>query len=158
MKTTSTRAKPNWLFRFLVIFCLAGSTGCQSIDHPSTSNLASVVITGNTPGQIRDAAVEVFVDNGYKATQTDPTSMVFEKHGSGMNNFAHGNWVGDTPVWVRVKASITAVGEMKFRLQCGAYLVRDRGSAAEEELTVNKIHKGKYKQLLLEVAKRFEHK
>jgi len=114
-----------------------------------------VTISGNTPGQIRAATIEVFQENGYAVGQNDPTGLVFEKQGSGMNNFAYGSWIGDTPIWIRVKASIVPTEEMRCRLQCTAYIVRDRGSAAEEELALSKIHKSKYQKLLEQVVKRF---
>ena len=142
----------------LLMVCHLSGFGCRSTEPGIEPNLASVLISGNTPGQIRDAAVEVFGENGYAATQTTPGNMVFEKKGSGMNNFAYGNWLGDTPIWVRVKAKVVPSGEMTCRLLCNVFLVRDRGSATEEELPVSKVHKGKYKKLLKEVAERFAKK
>ena len=140
----------------LLICCLACASGCRSAGAHSAGGFASVVISGNTPGQIRDAAVEVFARDGYIATQKDdPGNLVFEKEGSKMSNFAYGNWMGDTPIWMRVKAAIVPAGEMRSRLQCHAFLVRDRGSAAEEELPVSRLHRGQYQKLLEEVAQRF---
>jgi hypothetical protein len=138
--------------------CLIGSLGCRSTDQGTPASLASVVISGNTPGQIRDAAIEVFRENGYQVARTDPASLVFEKQGSGMSNFAYGNWLGDSRIWIRVKTAIRPAGEMSFRLQCNAYMVRDRGAATEEEIALSKVHRGKYKKLLEEVAKRFTQK
>ena len=133
---------------------LVGAIGCQSDKHAISGKFAAVLLSGNTPGQIRNAAVTVFLDNGYKVRQTDPNAMVFEKQGSRMNNFAYGNWVGDTPIWVRVKSSVVPVGDMRCRLECTAYLVRDIAGASEEELPVNSLHKGPYQKMLEEVAKR----
>lgn len=151
--------RANGLSLFLLLVCLACSSGCRSGATPSVTGFASVVISGNTPGQIRDAAVDVFAQEGYIATQkADPGNLVFEKEGSKMSNFAYGSWMGDTPIWVRVKAAIVPAGLMSSRLQCHAYLVRDRGSAAEEELPVSKMHRGQYQKLLEEVAQRFAKK
>jgi hypothetical protein len=131
-----------------------GWVGCHSTDSSSPARFASVVISGNTPGQIRDAAMEVFGDNGYRAASTDPSAMVFEKEGSSMNNFAYGSWLGDSRVWIRVKAGIIMTGERRNLLECTAFLVRDIGSAAEEELPVRGMHRGQYQKLLDQVASR----
>jgi hypothetical protein len=145
------------LTQFLLVCVLAGN-GCQSSDKPGSASFASVTISGNTPGQIRDTAIEVFHDDGYKVARREPTRMVFEKEGTGMNNFAYGSWLGDTPVWVRVKASIEPAGEMTFRLQCTAYMVRDIGGSTEEEIKVSGLHRGAYQKLLDEVANRLTRK
>ena len=89
-----------------------------------------------------------------KATLTDPRSMVFEKEGSSMNNFAYGSWLGDSKVWIRVKGSVILIGERRSRLECTAFLVRDIGSATEEELPVRGMHRGQYQKLLDQVAQR----
>lgn len=146
------------LLQVVAILCSFGGAGCRSTDEPVSASFASVLLSGNTPGQIRDATVAVFVDNGYKARQTGPDAMVFEKEGSRMSNFAYGSWLGDSPVWIRVKASAVPTGEMKCRLSCTAYLVRDIGSAAEEELPVSHLHRGPYQKLLDEVARRLARK
>jgi hypothetical protein len=139
----------------LVAFCLVAASGCRSTDKSASGGFASVMISGNTPGQIRNKTVEVFRADGYKVARSDPDHMIFEKEGSGMNNFAYGNWVGDTLVWVRVKASVVAAGEMTFRLQCRAYIVRDIGGSTEEEIPLSGFRKGPYQKLLEEVARRF---
>jgi hypothetical protein len=146
------------LIHLLLFTLVLSQTSCRSAKQPASARFAHVVIAGNTPGQIRNATVGVFLDNGYKARQTDPGNMVFEKEGSRMNNFAYGNWMGDTPVWIRVKASIVALGEMSCRVQCAAYLVRDIGSAAEEELPVSSLHRGLYQKMLEDVANRLARK
>lgn len=134
-------------------WCALGCLGCQSADKMVSASFASVVISGNTPGQIRDAVVEIFRENGYKAAQTDPAGLIFEKEGSRMNNFAYGSWLGGTPVWFRVKAAIVPVGEMTFRLHCKAYMVQDKGGATEEEVELSRYRSGPYQKLLNEVAK-----
>jgi hypothetical protein len=135
------------------MLCLTGGAGCHSTNMPASS-FAATTISGNTPSQIRDAAVLVFQEDGYRATRADPAALVFEKEGTRMNEIAYGNWLGDVPVWVRVKASVVPVGEMSYRLQCHSYMVRDRGGASEEEVSLTGIHKGPYQKLLDKVAAR----
>ena len=146
-------AQPAWLAAILVlVVCFLGTLGCHSTDRPASASFASTTITGNTPGQIRDAAIVVFRQDGYKATRIDPNSLLFEKEGTKMNEIAYGSWLGDVPVWVRVKASVEPLGEMTFRLQCRAFMVRDRGRATEEEVALSNLHKGSYQKLLDKVA------
>ena len=143
------------LSHILLAFCLVAASGCRSTDNSGSAGFASVMISGNTPGQIRNGTVEVFRADGYKVARSDPDRMIFEKEGSGMNNFAYGNWIGDSAVWVRVKASVMTAGEMTFRLQCRAYVVRDIGGSTEEEIILPGYRKGPYQKLLEEVARRF---
>lgn len=137
--------------------CLAMAllvSGCRSTAEEGVHSLAAVTITGNTPGQISQVAQGVFEENGYQVAKPGLTSLVFEKKASGMSNLAYGNWGVGSPVWLRVKLSTIPVGEQKYRLQCQADLVRDRGSATEEEIKVGSLHRKPYQRLLDEVAKR----
>ena len=147
-----------WILPFVCVACLISWVGCSSTEKTATGGFASVVVSGNTPGQIGNVAVAVFGENGYKAVDTSPDNLVFEKQGSHMNNFVYGSWLSDDPVWVRVKAAVVPAGEMRFRLECRAYVVRDRGGSTEEQLTLSGVHKGTYQKLLDEVAKRLSPK
>jgi len=96
----------------------------------------------------------VFQEHGFKATEPGFDHLVFEKKGSTMNEIAYGGWMGETPVWVRVKLSVVPVAEGTCRLQCDAYLVQDKGSPIEEEKRIGSMHRGQYRKLLEEVARR----
>jgi hypothetical protein len=159
MKRNNERIGTFWItLALLLAICLVGLSGCESTDKPKDTILASVIISGNTPGQIREAVKEVFRENGYQVSQTDAGGLILEKEASRMSNLAYGSWLGDSSVWIRVKTSIVPDGEMAFRLECSAFLVRDKGSAAEEELGQGKLHKKQYQKLLEEVAARFTRK
>jgi hypothetical protein len=137
----------------LVVFsvvCLLLSAGCATREKPDY--LAAVEIRGNTPGQIATATEAVFSENGYKLAGRSGTKLVFEKPGSGMNKFAYGDWVGDTQVWVRVKLNIVPIGEALFRVDCKAFLVKDKGGSTEEEIKVSSMHHRPYQKLLDDVA------
>jgi hypothetical protein len=143
--------------RCLLIASLLLLSACRSTDQNGPTPLASVLISGNTPGQIRDAAGEVFLANGYKVRESPDGTMIFDKPGGSMSNFAYGSWGGD-PVWIRVKASVLPAGEMKNKLQCAAFVVKDRNGSTEEEITLSHIHSGPYQKLLDQVAARFAFK
>jgi hypothetical protein len=140
----------------LFVLCLLGcaGTGCRSTGGSSSQPFASVEIRGHTPGQIHDVALEVFREHGYKLTQPGPTRLVFEKPASKMDNLAYGNWVGDTPIWVRIKVAIVPFTEAVFRLQCEAFLVRDKGSTVAEEIQISRVRARPYKKMLEATARR----
>jgi len=133
----------------LIVFCicLCCGSGCTS-NKPAPARFASVELQGNTPGQIHDAAVEVFQKHGYKVANKALDQIVFEKQGTKWDSFAYGDW--DAPVWVRVKAAVVPLAEAKFRLQCHAYMVRDLGGTTEEEVAC--LRGAPYQKLMEEVA------
>jgi hypothetical protein len=137
-----------------ILLCALITSGCRSTGKHSAGGFASVVIQGNTPGQIRAAAVEVFSEHGYKMMDARSPNPVFEKQASRIDNAAWGNWTG-SGVWIRVRVFILPVAEATFRLECKAVLVRDRGqSAFEEEIKLRNFQAGPYQKLLDEVAAR----
>lgn len=143
----------NWANALLVLAWVAAS-GCSTTEHADAPVLASVVLRGNTPGQISSIATEVFKAHDYKVTAEGRDRLVLEKKGSRMNNIAYGSWLSEDPMWVRVRVSIVPVEETAFRLQCRAWLVRDIGSAAEEEIKIGRMHRRPYEEMLEEVAAR----
>ena len=127
-------------------------TGCRSTHSSDPDQFASVDIQGCTPFQIRAAVVQVFRAGGYQVSEATPAKLLFEKKGTGMNNFAYGNWM-EQPVWVRVKAAIVPLSEARYRLQCEAFMVRDRGGATEEQVQLHHFQNGPYQELLDKVAR-----
>ncbi len=72
-----------------------------------------------------------------------------------MNNLAYGNWESDKRLWTRVKASIVPVQGTVYRLQCHAFMVRDKGEPTfEEEVKLQNYSGHGYQKLLEEVARR----
>ena len=138
------------------LLCALLSAGCVTREKPDY--LASVEIEGNTPGQIAAATEAVFSANGYKLASSGAMKLMFEKPGSGMNKFAYGDWVGDSQVWVRVKLNLIPAGEALFRMDCRAFLVKDKGGSTEEEIKVSSMHHRPYQKLLDDVAARLKPK
>lgn len=141
----------------VLLFGLLG-TGCHTTPNPPAAEAvtAAVQIRGNTPGQITQMVTEVFQEHGYTQGSKRAGALVFEKPGSKLSNLAYGSWLGETPVWVRVKLSIIPSGEQQYTLRCQAYRVQDKGSSTEEELKIGKMGNGPYQKLLEEVASRFK--
>lgn len=147
-----------------IICCLAlvsallASAGCRSTSKPADAQFAAVDISGQTPARISAITFSVFEANGYLVADTDPKKPIFEKQASGMNNLKWGNWISDTRVWERVRVTITPRLDSMCRVQCQAFVLRDRGSVLEEEIKISGIHSGKYQEMLEDVAKRLSGK
>jgi hypothetical protein len=136
----------------LLILIAPAISGCRSIGKPNSASFASVEIKGRTPTEIRDATVSVFRDDGYSTVFAGTTDLVFEQEGSRMNKVAYGDWVGGSSVYVRVKASIVPLSESDYRLQCTAYMVRNKGTGIEDEVRLANVRSGPYQRLLKKVA------
>jgi hypothetical protein len=144
-----------WSLAVLLAACLVGflSPGCSSIEKPASARFASIEIQDQPHERVRDVTAEVFRDHGYLVTRNGWADLIFEREGSTMNNLAYGNWMGGR-VWVRVKAAISDLSARNCRLQCEAFILRNRGEALEEEIRITKVHSRPYQDLLDEVAKR----
>ena len=132
------------------------AAGCGTFEKQKAEKFASVKIQAISEREIRVAIGDVFRDHGFKVTQTK-TNVICEKEGTSADNVLFGNWMGEEPVWVRVKLTVLSFGEDRYRLQCLAYKVRDKGSLAfEEEVQVSGMGSHGYQKLLNEVADRFK--
>jgi len=135
-----------------LVVALALCAGCKSTKQDS-AGLAHVDVRAQTPLQINRAVDRVFTNDGYRLVHSGPTSTIYEKKASAGTSIAYGNWL--TPVTVRVRTSITPVGEGMFRLQCTAANVRDPGSTVEEEMQIRR-KSGPFLKLLQEVQQDLE--
>ena len=115
------------------------------------TRFAAVEIHGNTPGQVREVTEEVFRANGYQLAEVGHSQMTFEKPGTKMNNIAYGNWISETPIWIRVQVAIVPTGEAACLVHCQAWYLRDKGGATEEQIQLSKLRRGPYQKLLDEV-------
>jgi hypothetical protein len=143
-----------WALTAISLTCLA-SAGCRTTGKSGAPTLASIYLQGNTPGQIAMTTADVFQQHGYNVMRKGFDRLVCEKPAGKWSNFAYGSWIGDSPVWIRVKISIVPAGEAAYRVECIAARVRDKGSSTEEELRIGKAGHGAYQKLLDEVAARF---
>ena len=132
-------------------------TGCH-LGQPASASFASVTLKGKDPGQIRDTAVAVFREEGYRAITTTPGKLVFEKEGTTGNTISRDGLVAaqaGAVTIVRVRAEVVDLGSGSQRLQCQAYMVSGAGdSFFEEEHRLANIRSRPYQKLLDEVAKR----
>jgi len=121
--------------------------GCKTAG-PNSAPLASVVVTGNTPGQINRAIEGVFSRHSYRLVESGPANCIFEKRASLSANIAYSNW--STPITIRAKTRLVPVGEATFRIECTAVHLRDAGSTVEEQLP-GCPKSGQFEKMLKEV-------
>lgn len=134
--------------------CCFLSAGCRSTTGPEPTPWASVVIQGNTPGQISAVTQDVFRENGYRVIQTVITRMVFEKKAGKWDNIIYGGWDSNSALWLRVKVSILPASEEAFRLEANADLVTDPGGTLEAKVKYSRPKRQPIQTLLDEVVRR----
>lgn len=131
--------------------------GCKSSSKSPPPPKGPVVIKWNTPKQIAQVVIDVFVENGFQVVNKRPENLTFEKPAGKMSDLTYGNWMGDgSHVWRRVKVNIHSIAEATYQVDCAAYNVRDKGGATEEE--VKKWGSGDYEKMLHEAAGRLTKK
>lgn len=143
--------KPSWL----PIICLAAglglAAGCAATGNTGDGTPADpLVIKSENPGRISEILVEEFEAEGFQVTSPGMTRMVFEKRASGAKTLAYGDWLGG-PVWARVKVAVLPAGASLYRLECKAFMVRDRSGQTEEE---TRASRGRYEKILKRAAQR----
>ena len=79
-------------FLSLSLACGLFGAGCH-LGQPASASFASVVIGGKSGAQIRDAALAVFRENGFRA-HASGQQLVFEREGSRANTVAYDGLVG----------------------------------------------------------------
>ena len=135
--------------------CLVCTLGCHSTE-PGSASFASVNINNRSLAEIQQAAIEVFSQDGYRATPSSINSLVFEKRGSAMDDIAYNGVVGThygQISLIRVKTQIVNLGANSSRLQCQAYTVRDAAdSFFAEEIAMSSMRSGPFQKLLRKTA------
>ena len=142
----------------LTLACGLVGAGCH-LGQPASASFASVTISGKSAGEIRDATIAVFRENGYQAYASSQ-GMVFEKEGSKANSISRDGLVGShygAVTIIRVRAELVDIGNGAQRLQCQASMVSGVGDAfTEDEHRLANYRSGPYQDLLDEVAKRLK--
>ena len=112
----------------LVALALLIVTGCRTTDAAHSGDMASVMITGHTEAEIRQAVAAVFLAHGF---ETD-SDLVFDRKAAAMETAAYGGW-STNPVWLRMRVVLISPEEGRFILGCNAFLVKDRNRGLLED-------------------------
>lgn len=149
MKTLRTIASS--LPLLTVAVGLLVTAGCGAT-KPASASFASVVITGHTVNEIRNAAGEVFSADGYRVLVRG-NEMKFEKEGSRAKQLAYEGFDDSGPVNIRVLARMVELPEGSIRLECNAYVVKSPGDPTfEEVIKLQNVRSHPYQELLDKVA------
>ena len=152
--------KLNTLLKFLslTLACGLAGAGCH-LGQPASASFASVTISGKSAGEIRDATIAVFRENGYQVFASSH-GLTFEKEGTKANSISRDGLVGShygAVTIIRVRAELVDLGNGAQRLQCQAYMVSGAGDAFfEDEHRLANLRSGPYQDLLDEVDKRLK--
>lgn len=145
-------------FLSLSLMCGLFGAGCH-LGQPASASFASVTLSGKSAGQIRDATVAVFRENGYRVYASGQ-QLVFEREGSLANTISRDGLVAaqaGAVTIVRVRAELVDLGDGSQRLQCQAYMVSNAGDRfIESEARLANFRSRPYQNLLDEVAKRLK--
>jgi hypothetical protein len=124
---------------FLTLLCILA--GCKTTDFAKDGSLASVVISGYSEDQIRQATIDVFTANGFSQT----TGLTFEKQGTQHDTLMFGG-LDSVRVWIRIRVHIVDQGMGRYALGCDAYAVQNHGDALVE--TENRLRFSKDEECL----------
>jgi len=145
-------------FLSLSLACGLFGAGCH-LGQPASASFASVTISGKSAGQIRDATVAVFRENGFRASAAGQ-QLIFEREGSRANTISRDGLVAaqaGAATLVRVRVELVDLGSGSYRLQCHAFMVSNAGdSFFENEARLANFRSRPYQDLLDEVAKRLK--
>ncbi len=159
LRFMGSKYKFAWGFISLSLACGLFGAGCSSLGKPASASFASVTISGKSTGQICDATIAVFRQNGFRASVAGQ-QMVFEREGSRGNTLAWDGVVAaqsGAATIVRVRAQVVDLGDGSQRLQCQAYMVTDANDPfIQEEHRLADFRSRPYQDLLDEVAKRLK--
>jgi hypothetical protein len=153
--TRKTERRMCWAILFVFVAALV--VGCQSSRQPKPGAEGAFRVSGKTPAEIAGVLTQVFTANDYLVSNKGLEKLVFEKPAGKFSNFAYGNWMGEGPVWRRIKVFITPVEGGAYDIRCEAFNVRDRGGPTEEEISVTNFRTGSCRKLLREAINRLKH-
>ncbi len=141
----------------LAVCCVVPFSGCQSPDDPPSPAFASVTLSGRTAKEIFDTATDVFREEGYDTYRSTAKELVFEKEGTRANQLAHGGWIGDQGVRLRVRATLVPLDAFSHLLKCQGYRVSNTGDTFfEEEKRLDSVRGRPYQDLFDEIARRLK--
>jgi hypothetical protein len=142
----------------VLVFLIGASAGCRTSSKPRGAGFAAVDIPSRSTAEVLSMTVIVFTEHGFDLASNPSRELVFEKEGSRGEVVTYGSWF-DKKVWVRVRVSIEAAPSATpaTRLECEAWMVRDRGERRfEEEQKLSRLRSRPYQDLLEEIARRVE--
>jgi hypothetical protein len=145
--------KRSALFLSVVFFSAMLVTGC-AVMSGKAKGMASVEISNATTAQISAATKKVFINDGYEVNKQSPTTIVFLKPGSRMDDIKYGGLMNEEGVWVQAVLNISEKANGIHWLSCDVYMVKKMDDDFfRQETKVLKLFGGEYQRLLNQVKK-----
>jgi hypothetical protein len=111
----------------LLLLAAIFAGGCSSLDKPASVSFASVIVNRTySVGQIQQAAMKVFQQNGYQGVSQPDGSMLFDREATRGEQISYAGIVGaqnGEKVVIQVRVKIEARDANTFWLGCRAYAV-----------------------------------
>jgi len=128
-------------------------TGCATMSGKA-KGMASVEISNATTAQIAATTKKIFINDGYELARQSPTTMVFSKPGSRMDDIKYGGLMNEEGVWVQAVLNISEKANGIHWLSCDVYMVKNKDDDFfRQETKVLKLFGGEYQRLLNQVKK-----
>ena len=141
------------LFLCVMFFSAMLVTGCATMSGKA-KGMASVEISNATTAQIAATTKKIFINDGYELARQSPTTMVFSKPGSRMDDIKYGGLMNEEGVWVQAVLNISEKANGIHWLSCDVYMVKNKDDDFfRQETKVLKLFGGEYQRLLNQVKK-----
>jgi hypothetical protein len=122
-----TRRKFVPVVGMLLLLAAIFAAGCSSLDKPASVSFTSVIVNRTySVGQIQQAAMKVFQQNGYQGASQPDGSMMFEREATRGEQISYAGIVGaqnGEKVVIQVRVKIEARDANTCWLGCRAYAV-----------------------------------
>ena len=141
------------LFLCVMFFSAMLVIGCATMSGKA-KGMASVEISNATTAQIAATTKKIFINDGYELARQSPTTMVFSKPGSRMDDIKYGGLMNEEGVWVQAVLNISEKANGIHWLSCDVYMVKNKDDDFfRQETKVLKLFGGEYQRLLNQVKK-----
>ena len=136
-----------------IVFSAIAAMGC-AVMSGKAKGMASVEISNATTAQIAAATKKTFINDGYEVNRQSPTSMVFLKPGSRMDDIKYGGLMNEEGVWVQAVLNISEKANGIHWLSCDVYMVKKTDDDFfRQETKVLKLFGGEYQRLLNKIKR-----
>jgi hypothetical protein len=116
----------------LMFVCVTVGTGCKSASPSEAKAADRIVIEDCTLPQIRQAAISVFVKEGYDLRKSFDREVVCDRRANAMHDLMYGGLLS-SKTWLRVRLLIEEGASDSKVLTCESFVVSSRDDTVFEE-------------------------
>jgi len=130
----------------LLVAATALLSGCQ-LSHPGWSSLAYIEVEGAPLTRVHEAAVKVFISEGYEVESAQEREISFVKDGSLNDRVQYARY--NESLQMRVEVTMEPMGKRTILVRADAYAVS--GGSSRSAVPLLKIARRPYQQILKRV-------